>query len=235
MNLFYSNYIEHNNIILSEEESKHAVKVMRAVKGDNLFITNGQGKLFKTVIEDISPKKSILKIIEEIKEASQPKYHLHIAIAPTKNHDRLEWFAEKATEIGISEITPVICEHSERRSINHERLERIVIAAMKQSQRLYLPKINPEISFRDFIEMKFDSNKYIASCVDEDKKSLQNIYKAGEDVIVIIGPEGDFSTNELSNAIKNNFIPVSLGSNRYRTETAALLACSTIMFLNEFV
>lgn len=233
MNLFYSNDIDKNFITLSEEESRHAVKALRAENGDIIYVTNGLGKLFKTKISDSKSKKCVLEILEELPENTKPASHLHVAIAPTKNHDRLEWFAEKATEIGIAEITPVICHHSERKSINNERLERLLISAMKQSGRLILPKLNKITSFGNFIQAQLHNNKYIASCLDEEKKLLQHIYKSGDDAVIIIGPEGDFSREEISKAIEKGFIPVSLGNSRYRTETAALMACHTIALLNE--
>jgi 16S rRNA (uracil1498-N3)-methyltransferase len=233
MNLFYSKEIEKNFITLSEEESRHVVKVLRAEAGEKIFVTDGNGRLFKTQIADNKSRKCVLQITEELPPAPLPVYHLHIAIAPTKNHDRMEWFAEKATEIGLSEITPVVCHHSERKSINSERLERILISAMKQSGRFFLPRLNEAVAFDNFVTRKFESSKYIASCMNEEKKLLQHVYTPRNNALILIGPEGDFNNEEIKNAKANGFIPVSLGANRYRTETAAMMACHTIALLNE--
>lgn len=233
MNLFFSAEIDKNFITLSEDESKHVVKVLRAEQGDIIFVTDGNGRLFKTCIADSKSKKCVLQIVEELPAHPKPAYQLHIAIAPTKNHNRMEWFVEKVTEIGISEITPVICHNSERKSVHIERLERLLISAMKQSVRLILPKLNAVATFENFVAAKYESDKFIALCMNEEKKLLQHIYKPGNNALIIIGPEGDFNNEEISKAKANGFIPVSLGASRYRTETAALMACHTIVLMNE--
>lgn len=233
MNLFFSAEIDKNFITLSEDESKHVVKVLRSKPCDIIFVTDGNGRLFKTCIADSKSKKCILQISEELSPQLKPVFQLHIAIAPTKNHDRMEWFVEKSTEIGISEITPVICHNSERKRIHIERLERLLISAMKQSGRLILPKLNAVATFEKFVAVKYESDKFIASCMNEEKKLLQHIYKPGNNALIIIGPEGDFNNEEICEAKANGFIPVSLGAGRYRTETAALMACHTIALLNE--
>ncbi|MFH0867001.1 MAG: 16S rRNA (uracil(1498)-N(3))-methyltransferase [Bacteroidota bacterium] len=233
MNLFFSTEIDKNLITLSEDESKHVMRVLRSEQGDIIFVTNGEGKLFKTKISKNKSKHCICEILEEMPPPPKPGYHLHLAIAPTKNHNRMEWFVEKATEIGISEITPVICHNSERKSIQADRLERLLISAMKQSGRLILPRLNTAATFGNFVEAKFGSDKFIASCMNEEKKSLKHIYKPGNNALILIGPEGDFNDEEIIKAKVNGFIPVSLGANRYRTETAALMACHTIALMNE--
>lgn len=233
MDLFFSRDIEKDIIMLAEEESKHAVKVMRAMTGDEIFVTDGNGRHFRTSVADGKSKKCVLKIIEELQPYPKPPYHLHIAIAPTKNHDRLEWFVEKATEIGISEITPLACHHSEREKVHPERLERIIIAAMKQSCRFWLPKLNKLVSFDDFIRHDHSCQKFIAYCTKQERKYLHNIYTPGSNALILIGPEGDFSPEEIKLALVQNFQAISLGENRYRTETAALMACHTIVLMNE--
>jgi len=158
---------------------------------------------------------------------------LHLAVAPTKMNERYEWFLEKATEIGIQEITPIICEHSERKVIKTDRFQKILESAMKQSLHYYLPKLNEPIAFKDFIKKEFDGQKFIAHCEETDKKSLKNELENGKDVTILIGPEGDFSVKEIQLAIENSFIPVSLGNTRLRTETAAIVACHSVVFKNE--
>lgn len=226
---------------------------------DEIFLTDGKGRLFKAEIIEANPQKCAVKLTSELPApgrpeelpgqsfgvrhtadpaSSHPPAHLHLAVALTKNNERYEWFLEKATEIGISEITPLICEHSERKKINKERLEKILISAMKQSLNLYLPAINPAINFPGFIaslnarenKEKKVQQKFIAHYSDN---PLKNCYRKGNDAIVLIGPEGDFSGNEIKLALENGFTEVSLGKHRLRTETAAIIACHTISLLNE--
>jgi len=179
-----------------------------------------------------SEKKCEVKIAKETFQ--QPvAFYTHIAVAPTKMNDRLEWFLEKATEIGIHEITPIICDHSERKVYKIDRAEKIIQAAMKQSLHYYLPKINEPISFSQFVKLNFEGQKFIAHCEETDKKSFKNEIKQKEKITILIGPEGDFSTKEINLAIANQFIPVTLGNTRLRTETAALVACHTIALKNE--
>jgi 16S rRNA (uracil1498-N3)-methyltransferase len=156
-----------------------------------------------------------------------------LAVAPTKMNERYEWFLEKATEIGIQEITPIICEHSERKVIKTDRFQKILESAMKQSLHYYLPKLNEPIAYKDFIKKEFNGQKFIAHCEETDKKSLKNELEVCEDVTILIGPEGDFSIKEIQLAIESSFIPVSLGNTRLRTETAAIVACHSVVFKNE--
>ncbi len=158
---------------------------------------------------------------------------MHLAVAPTKMNDRYEWFLEKATEIGIQEITPIICDHSERKVVNQERFEKIILAAMKQSNELFLPKLNNAITFKEFIKQKSSGLQLIAHCEETDKKSLKSVLKPNENITILIGPEGDFSEKEIALAIANEYIPVSLGTTRLRTETAAIVACHSVAFFNE--
>jgi len=234
MQLFYNSDIKSTDTIFQfdKEESKHIIKVLRKRGGDIIHITNGKGYLFHSEITLESEKKCEVKIIK-IDAFEARKYNLHIAIAPTKMNDRLEWFLEKATEIGIDEISLILCDHSERKTFKIDRAEKIIQAAMKQSNQFYLPKINEPISFSDFISKETNSLNFIAHC-EEDKKDLfKNGIQANQNILVLIGPEGDFSPKEIALALKNNFIPVSLGNTRLRTETAGIVACHTVALINE--
>jgi len=232
MNLFYTPDIKSEIYSLNEEESRHCIRVLRLQKSDTIFLTNGKGTLYKAIIADDNPKECIVHITEIFENYKKRNYHLHIAIAPTKNIDRIEWFLEKATEIGIDEITPLICKHSERRTINAERLNKIISSAMKQSLKAYLPLLNKEISFNDFASQDFHSAKFICH-YSEENKNLKDSYARSNDAVILIGPEGDFDDAEISKAKENNFTQINLGDNRYRTETAALMACHTIHLMNE--
>jgi 16S rRNA (uracil1498-N3)-methyltransferase len=234
MQLFYNPNIDETTQEFSfdKEESKHIIKVLRKKDSDILHVTNGLGYLFETEITLASDNKCTVKIIS-LEKAPNPKYRLHLAVAPTKMNDRYEWFLEKATEIGIHEITPIICDRSERKVINPERFEKIILSAMKQANELYLPKLNEAITFKEFIKRKNDGLQLIAHCEETDKKSLKSVLKTNENVTLLIGPEGDFSEKEITLALENNFQPVSLGNTRLRTETAAMVACHSVAFFNE--
>ncbi len=234
MQLFYNPSIatDSTSFIFDKEESKHIIKVLRKNQGDILYVTNGLGTFFKTKITIPSDNKCTVEIVE-FEQKNKPKVELHLAVAPTKMNERYEWFLEKATEIGIQEITPIICEHSERRVIKTDRLEKILISAMKQSNQCFLPKLNNPISFSNFINQKFVGQKYIAHCEETQKKSLKTQLKTNENVTILIGPEGDFSIKEIEMALHNKFIPVTLGNTRLRTETAAIVACHSVVFANE--
>lgn len=234
MQLFYNPTINEtqDSFVFDKEESKHIIKVLRKKEGDILHVTNGLGFLFKTEITIASDNKCTVKIVSFEKQEA-PKFHLHLAVAPTKMNERYEWFLEKATEIGIQEITPIICEHSERKVIKTDRFQKILESAMKQSLHYYLPKLNEPISFKDFTKQKQSGQLFIAHCEETGKKSLKNELKPNQDVTILIGPEGDFSVKEIQLAIDNNFIPVSLGATRLRTETAAIVACHSVVFKNE--
>lgn len=234
MQLFYNPTLSHvdSEINLDKEESRHIQKVLRKTEGDILRMTNGRGSFFDAEIISVSGKSVVIRVLKEEKSAPLP-YHLHLAVAPTKLNDRYEWFLEKATEIGISEITPIICEHSERRVIKNERYEKIIQSAMKQSLKAHLPVLNDIVSFSDFIKNKSEaSTKLIAHCAEGQKASLKTI-KNRSDILILIGPEGDFSESEIELAQNHNFQPITLGSSRLRTETAAIVACHSVAFLNE--
>ena len=233
MQLFYSKEITEstNEFEFSREESKHIGKVLRKKEGDLLYITNGLGVLFKGIITFSNPNKCIISITE--KEIQSPKkYRLHLAVAPTKMNDRYEWFLEKATEIGIDEITPIICDHSERKVIKLERFERILQSAMKQSLQCYLPKINSAISFSDFLQKENNDQLLIAHCEETEKQSLKDVLTLQSTTTLLIGPEGDFSMQEIKKALAKEYIPITLGTTRLRTETAAIVATHGVAFLH---
>ena len=230
MQLFYNSEIKSGDktFTFDKEESKHIIKVLRKQEGYKIHITNGLGHLFISEIILGLEKKCEVKIIDE--QFFKPStFYTHIAVAPTKMHDRMEWFLEKATEIGIHEITPIICDHSERKIYKIDRAEKIIQSATKQSNQYYLPKINEAITLSEFIKRNYDGQKFIAHCEETDKKS----FSKDQPVTILIGPEGDFSTKEIKLALENNFIPVTFGNTRLRTETAALVACHTIVLKNE--
>ena len=226
MQLFYIEHPE-NEILLSAEESKHATKVLRKKEGDILNFTDGKGAFYKAEITVADTRKCRLQVVSSEQKEKEHNYHLHIAIAPTKNMDRYEWFLEKATEIGIDEITPIICEHSERKALKTERCTRILLSAMKQSLKFHLPKLNEASTLKNFLKQDFEGNKYIAHCEEGNKTELREEKKA-EKTTILIGPEGDFSPNELEIALQNNYKAVSLGTSRLRTETAGIVAVHTI-------
>jgi 16S rRNA (uracil1498-N3)-methyltransferase len=232
MHIFYTPDINSNTLILSEEESKHCIKVLRLDAGSLLHLVDGIGGFYDAIIEDPHPKRTKLKIVKKIENFAKRNHYLHIAIAPTKNIERIEWFLEKATEIGIDEITPIICDRSERKELKTERLNKVITSAVKQSIKAFHPKLNEAIRFSDFISKNTNTQKFIAHCMDEGKVAIKEQLIPNGNYLVIIGPEGDFTFQELEAAVNNNFIPISLGESRLRTETAALEACFEINFLN---
>ncbi|WP_339754120.1 16S rRNA (uracil(1498)-N(3))-methyltransferase [uncultured Winogradskyella sp.] len=234
MQLFYNPNISESDTSFNfdKEESRHIVKVLRKKTGDKLHITNGNGWLFEAKLTLAGIKHCSVDIISK---SLQPKrnYNLHLAVAPTKINDRYEWFIEKATEIGVETITPIICDHSERKVIKKERFEKIIQSAMKQSLQCYLPKLNTPITLKDFMNQEFSELSFIAHCEETDKKALKSLLKKNQDCLILIGPEGDFSVKEIEIALQHNFIPVTLGETRLRTETAAIAACHSVAFVNE--
>jgi 16S rRNA (uracil1498-N3)-methyltransferase len=234
MQLFYNPAISETekSFIFDKEESKHIIKVLRKKESDILFVTNGLGFIFKTEITLASDSKCTVNIISFEKQEPN-KFHLHLVVAPTKMNDRYEWFLEKVTEIGIQEITPIICEHSERKVIKTDRFQKIIESAKKQSLHYYIPKLNEPIAYKEFLKKEFTGQKFIAHCEETGKKSLKKELKINEDVLLLIGPEGDFSVKEIQMALDNKYIAVSLGKTRLRTETAAVVACHSVVLLNE--
>ena len=218
---------------LPEEESQHCVRVLRLKEGNEITITDGKGFLYQAVLTKADHKYCRIDIIEKRQQEPCWNFYVHIAVAPTKNMDRMEWFVEKATEIGVNEITCLRCRYSERREIKLHRLNKIAINAMKQSQKATLPRINEMINFHDFITHDFIGCKMIGHCHENQKQPVKDIYIPRKNALLLIGPEGDFSAEEVNSALSAGFSPVSLGESRLRTETAALVACHTIHILNQ--
>jgi len=249
MHLFLA-HIENNTATLNEAESQHCTKVLRLLVGDKILISDGQGRLCEAELTVVNHKICEAKIIKEIGVFKRP-YHLHVACAPTKNIDRFEWFLEKATEIGIDEITPIITEHSERTVVKLDRSERVIMAAVKQCQVPNFPKVHEIKKFSDFLKTCKADQKFICYCGTEfEKQTLKNALIAGVSassttaiqypdtepsevskpprVLILIGPEGDFSAKEIALAVEEGFVPVTLGETRLRTETAAIVAVHTV-------
>ncbi len=233
MQYFYDPEMDNSaaEFILPEEEARHAVQVLRKKAGDQLMVTNGKGYVFQVEMLVADSKKCKVLVLDADK-VLPPKHHLHLVVAPTKNRDRYEWFLEKATEIGLQEITPILCARSERKSLNSERMQKILLSAMKQSLQAYLPKLNPGISFTDFLPTINGDQKFIAHCQSGEKAELKRRLAPDKDVVILIGPEGDFNPDEIDQAYTSGCIPVSLGKNRLRTETAALVACTLVNSIN---
>ena len=230
--IFYAKEINGLRYTLNEEESAHAVRVLRLKTGDTITLTDGRGNIYRATIIEAHHKRCETEIVEQHAEYGKCPYRLHIGIAPTKNIERLEWFIEKATEIGIDEITPLLCERSERKQVNDERLQRVMIAAMKQSQKAYLPQLNELTAFDKWLKTQNTGNRFIAHCNEDDMQSLKVAYQQGLDATIAIGPEGDFSLQEVMQATDCGFKGVSLGASRLRTETAGVIACHSVFFMN---
>ena len=231
MDLFFGIASDDNSITLDETESNHLINVKRAKTGDLIQVTDGKGNLFSAELLNIQQRQCKL-LVRTSEKTISTKFKLHIALAPTKNIDRMEWFLEKATETGIDEISFIICRHSERREIKTERLQRVLISSMKQSLKTFLPKMNQPKNFNNFIKEKNDSTKLLFSMDANKDQNLKKHYRAGSSLTALIGPEGDFHPEELKLAIENNFMLTSLGDQRLRTETAALSVCTLFNFIN---
>jgi 16S rRNA (uracil1498-N3)-methyltransferase len=215
-----------------KEESKHIVKVLRKTEGDIIHSTDGIGNLYFAEIILASEKKCTIKI-NSYTFFNPTDFYIHLVVAPTKMNDRYEWFLEKATEIGVHEITPIICDNSERKIIKTERFDKIILAAMKQSNQFYLPKLNEPVTFKQFMSLNLDGNLFIAHCEERDKTLLRDAFQIKQKYTLLIGPEGDFSTKEIDLALAKGFKPVSLGHTRLRTETAAVVGSHTFVIKNE--
>ncbi len=233
MNLFYTPDIEGEYYTLSPEESKHCVRVLRMEAGEPVVLVDGRGNWCEGVIDRADAKGCRVRIVKTVADYGRRSFRLHLAVAPTKNTDRIEWMLEKCTEMGIDEITLLNTEHSERKTVKEERLEKVIIAAMKQSLKSFLPKLNPMVSFKEFVAACSESCKFITHCHEGEKKRLDEIYIPGEDVVILVGPEGDFSIGEVELAERAGFLPVTLGTSRLRTETAGIVACHSINFINK--
>ncbi len=226
MQLFYAPDLVPPLYTLDEEESKHCIRVLRLKRGDALHLTDGRGTLYRCVVEEENPRHCIVRVVEQVTEYGRMPYRLTMAVAPTKNIDRFEWFLEKATEVGVSEIVPLLCDHSERRSLNMDRCRRVVVAAMKQSLKAYCPVVQPLTPFMEVIGASHDGQRLIAHCDDTNatRHYLPQVIRRGENLLILIGPEGDFSPSEIEAARAASFEEISLGEQRLRTETAAVVA-----------
>lgn len=232
MHVFYTPDIQTTQE-LPTEEAQHCTRVLRLTHGDDITLTDGKGCFYRAEITAATSKRCLVAIKETIFQEPLWQCHLHIAMAPTKNMDRTEWFAEKATEIGFDELTFLNCRFSERKVIKKERIEKILVSAIKQSLKARLPQLNEMTEFDKFIRQEFKGQKFIAHCYEGEKRQLKDVVRKGENALVLIGPEGDFSEEEVQQAITNGFIPVSLGKSRLRTETAALVACHILNLTNQ--
>lgn len=216
-----------DGLVLPEEESLHAVKVLRLQAGELVTLLDGKGGVYKAEITFPHPKHCAFRVLStEFLPTGRP-YRLHVAIAPTKNMDRLEWFVEKAVEIGVDEISLISCRFSERKQVNADRLEKILLAACKQSVQPVFPRLNSILSMEELVLNSREECKTIAHCYPTDKQEFKIASSTASDLLILIGPEGDFSKEEVELAVKNGFIPVSLGDSRLRTETAGIVACAT--------
>lgn len=234
MHVFYTPDIDPNISLycFTEEESKHCIRVLRLGVNDKLQLIDGEGGFYTAIIREANPKKTVVQLTEIQQEYHKRNHYLHIAIAPTKNIERLEWFLEKATEIGIDKITPLICDRSERKELKPDRLTKVITAAVKQSLKAYHPILAPAKRYSTFIKEARENQKFIAHCIEGDKLTLKNSITFNKDYLILIGPEGDFTAHEVSEAVTLGFKPITLGQSRLRTETAALEACFEINFLN---
>jgi 16S rRNA (uracil1498-N3)-methyltransferase len=233
MHVFYTPDIESNEYDLNEDESRHCVKVLRLGTGARVHLIDGRGHLYMAEIIAVSKKNVRLQILEVKEEYNKRNHHLHIAVAPTKNIERLEWFLEKATEIGIDEITPIICDRSERKIVKIERLVKVITSAVKQSLQAYHPVLRPQIRLVDFLSQSYSSTKLIAHCNSDDvRQYISEVSSVDRSYTVLIGPEGDFTNEEIYLALQNDYKPITLGNTRLRTETAALQACFEVNYIN---
>ncbi len=238
MHLFLTDTTQGPYATLPPDESKHCIRVLRMQPGDELYVTSGDGTMCRARIVDPDPTACQVEITERLPDYGARPFKLHMAVAPTKNNARMEWFVEKAVEIGIDRITPVICDHSERGALKTDRLERIALSAMKQSLQARRPLIDPPVNLAVFLQNLnsqfsiLNSQKFVCHCVGDDRRTLHQLYTPGTDALVLIGPEGDFSPDELSRCLTLGFQPVTLGNNRLRTETAALYALTALNFMN---
>ena len=228
MELFYSPGAGGKYHTIEGEEASHIVRVLRKKRGDRFFLTNGKGGLFEVEIVETGKKFCKVAILKEVKTDPERRRHLHIALSPVKNIRRFEWFLEKATEIGIDMITPLLCEHSERQVIKPERLQKVIVSAAKQSLKTVFPVLNPMVDFKTFVSTgDFAGQKFIAVCRDDEMIPLKEAIKDTKDgAVILIGPEGGFSKGEIALAKQRGFLPVSLGGSRLRTETAGIVACT---------
>ncbi len=233
MQIFYVPGISGSSCVMDPFESRHCIRVLRMAKDDSVTIVDGQGGLFRGVITDPDPAACRIKITETVNGFEKRGYKLHMAVSPVKNQDRFEWFIEKSVEFGIDVITPIICRFTEKQKVKTERINNIIISAMKQSLKAYRPVLNEPVCFSEFIAKEHPGIKMIAHCnPGYALKSIGHIYEKGMDSLILIGPEGDFSSEEIEMAMANGFTGISLGNSRLRTETAGIAACHSVYFIN---
>ena len=232
MHVFYTPDIETNNE-LPEEEAGHAIRVLRLKIGDEITLTDGKGSFYKAVISAATGKRCQFQVVETHPQEKGWNGWLHVAMAPTKNMDRTEWFAEKATEIGFDELTFIQTRFSERKVIKTERIEKILVSAIKQSLKANKPVLHEMTPVMQVINQPFEGQKFIAHCHEGEKPLLKDVIIPGANALILIGPEGDFSEEEVAKAIEAGFQPISLGKSRLRTETAALVAAHTLNLFNQ--
>lgn len=233
MHLFYTPDIEGDVYTLNPEESKHCVRVLRLEKGDEVALVDGRGGYYSGIITAAAIKGCEIEIVHKIEAYGKRSFRLHIAIAPTKNIDRIEWMLEKCTEIGTEVFTMLRTARSERKEVKAERLEKVIVSAVKQSLKAYVPGLNPMTDFKHFIASCKEGQRFIAHCNEGEKRRLDEVYIPGEDAVILIGPEGDFSDEEVGWAVSAGFVPITLGNSRLRTETAGIVACHSIGFMNK--
>jgi 16S rRNA (uracil1498-N3)-methyltransferase len=234
MQVFYAPDINGNLYVLDEGESKHCIRVLRMQKGTPVKLIDGKGNLFEGYISTPDPKKCVIELTGSKSDFEKRNYRLHIAVSPIKNPDRFEWFVEKSVEIGVDEITPLLCRNTEKTSIKADRVNNIIISAMKQSLKAVRPSLNPPCRFTEFVQLRNDATKMIAHCNDSfNRGSITDFCSRGDDIIILIGPEGDFSTEEIQMAESGGFHSVHLGKSRLRTETAGIVACHSVYFINQ--
>jgi 16S rRNA (uracil1498-N3)-methyltransferase len=232
MQIFYASYVTEGTAHFSREESGHCLRVLRMRRGDDISFTDGIGNLYEGIITG-DDSAAMTASVTSVRHEADHRYRLHIAISPVKNDDRLEWFIEKSVETGIDEITPLICSRTEKKRIRKDRLEGLILSAMKQSVRSYLPKLYEPLSFSEFIAGERTGTRLIACCDPGIERIMINsAFNPGEEVTILIGPEGDFTPEEVAQAMLYGFMPVHLGPNRLRTETAGVLACCSVYLAN---
>ncbi len=234
MQIFYAPDIKSGYYTLDEKESKHSVRVLRMKKGTPVRLIDGKGNLYEGVVDDPDPKGCGISIISVVNDFEKRNYRLHIAISPLKNPERFDWFVEKSVEIGIDEITPVLCRNTEKPGIKPERIKSIIISAMKQSIKAGITILNDPVEFTDFTDHAISEIKLIAHCnKNYERHSIREVCPPGKNALILVGPEGDFTPDEIESASENGFIPVHLGGSRLRTETAGIAACHSIYFINQ--
>jgi len=234
MQVFYAPDISGRSYSLDETESKHIIRVLRMKKGDPVKVIDGKGNMYEGTVAEPDPKKCLIEVLSVHRDFEKRDYRLHIAISPLKNHERLEWFVEKAVEIGIDEITPLICKNTEKPGIKADRIRNIIISAMKQSLKAKEPALNRARSFSEFMNEKYEGRLMMAHChSDINRKRIEEVYRRGEDALIMIGPEGDFSKEETEATLSNLFTHILLGSSRLRTETAGVAACHSVYLINQ--